>query len=131
MAHFTGSGLVVTFGGTTLTADFRSFSESEEMGLVDSSAGADTNRSYLTTLKDGKATLEIVAPAGGSAVWNAVVPGTSGTLIWAPEGTATGKNKHTVSSAIVMNRDKEMPYDNIVVIKVEFQFSGTVTDSVY
>jgi hypothetical protein len=56
--------------------------------------------------------------------------GASGTLIWAPEGTAAGKPKHQVV-AIVKNRSRSMPYDDIVEGKVEFQFSGAVTDGTY
>lgn len=130
MPEFTGSTLHLSFAGVTLSGDFRNFDPSEEIGLVDASAGADTNRTYLTTLKDGKATLEMVAQTGGTALWAAVAPGSSGTLIWAEEGTATGKPKHSCL-AIVMSRSRPVPYEDIDIINVEFQFNGAVTDTVY
>lgn len=130
MGEYTGSGLYLKFGSTVLSSDFRNFSEEEEVGLVDSSAGNDQARSYLKTLEDGNATAELVHQTGGSVVWGAVAKGASGTLEWGPEGTATGKPKHTVV-AIVQSRKKDMPYDDVVVITAEFQFSGVVTDSAY
>lgn len=130
MPEYTGKDLYLKYGTTVLSADFRNFDQEEDVGLVDASAGNDANRTYLTTLKDGKATAELVHQTGGTAVWNALAPATSGTLEWGPEGTATGKPKHSVV-AIVMSRKKVMPYEDIVVITPEFQFSGAVTDTTY
>jgi hypothetical protein len=131
MAEQTGASLYLTFGTTVLSSDFRTFNESEEVGLVKASAGSDTFESYLTTLHDGTAKVQLVYQSLGSAVWAAVKEGTSGTLIWAPEGTATGKPKHTVNTAIVKSRSKDIPYENLIVLNVDFQFSAAVTDGVY
>lgn len=129
MAEFTGKNLYVSFGGTVLSGNQRTFSANEEAGLVDASAGADVARSYLKTLEDGTATIEILGDdgAGGPTLWAAVKPGTSGSLIWAEEGNTTGQPRHTVN-ALVSSRKKDSPYDDVVVYTVEFQFSGTVTD---
>lgn len=131
MAETTGSALYLTFNGTVLSSDYRTFNESEETGLVKASAGSDTFESYLATLTDGTAKCQLVYQTLGSAVWAAVKNGTSGTLIWAPEGTASGKPKHTVTNAIVKTRSKDVPYENLIVLNVDFQFSSAVTDGVY
>lgn len=120
----------IKFGSTVLSNDFRSFNPTEDVNLVDASAGNDANRTYLTGLKDGKATAELVSQTGGSALWAALAPGTSGTLEWGPEGTVAGKQKHTVN-AIVMNRERSMPYAELEVLKFDFQFSGAVVDGTY
>lgn len=130
MAEYTGSTLYLTFGSTVLSGDYRNFDDNEEIGLVDASAGSDANRTYLTTLKDGKATVELVAQTGGTPLWDAMMIGSANTLTWAPEGTATGKQKHSVN-AIVMNRKRSHPYDDIVAMTFDLQFSGAVTDTVY
>jgi hypothetical protein len=130
MAGITGSALYLTFGGVVLDTDYRSFSDSEEIGTVDQSAGADTNRTYLTTLKDGTASATIVVQSGDTATWAAVVPGTGGTLNWAPEGTTAGDPKSYVW-AIVTSREKSMEYADLVVADISWQFSGAVTDSTY
>lgn len=120
----------IKFGSTVLSTDMRAFDPEEEIGLVDGTAGVDAARTYITTVKDGKATLELLA-AGGTTVWAAVVPGTSGTLEWGDEGTAAGKPKHSVN-AIVQKRKRTTPYDDVVVYSVDFQFSGAaVTDGTY
>lgn len=132
MAEFIAgqASVFIKFGSTTLSQDYRTFSAPEDVSLVDASAGNDTNRTYLAALKDGKASIELVPQAGGTAIWNAVAPGTSGTLEWAPEGTATGKQRHYVT-AIVMSREPSFPYADLPIYKVDWQFSGAVTDTVY
>lgn len=130
MAEYTGSGMYAKFGSTVLSTRYKSFENSEEVGLVDHSAGADTARTYLKTLEDGTATLELLAEAGGSALWTAVDIGTEGTLEWAEEGTASTKQKHTANS-IVKNRRRTTVHDDVVKLTIEFQFSGAVTDSAY
>lgn len=132
MAEYVGSSLYLKFGTTELQGDFRSLSVTETIDIVDASAGSDTHRTHLGTLESGQASVELVDQAVGTAVWAAVDIGTSGTLEWGPEGTATGKPKHTVT-AIVTNRAKEIPYDDIVTLTVDFEFSDAsgVVDTVY
>lgn len=130
MAEYTGKDLFLSFGGTVLSSDFRTFEPEETIKKVDATAGSDANATYLYTVKDGKATCQLVAQTGGSTLWTQLIPGTSGTLIWGEEGTATGKQKHSVL-ANVDRRAKSEPYDGIVVINVDFQFNGAVTDTAY
>lgn len=133
MAEYTGNDLYLSFNGTVIHADFRTFSTSEQIDLVDASAGADVAKTYLTALEDGTASLTLLDQTGGTAAtaaWQLMDKGTEGSLIWGPEGTATNKPKHYVN-AIVSSRDRSMPYDNVVELTFEFQFSGVVTDTVY
>jgi len=130
MAGITGSGLYLKFGDTVLDTDYRAFSPSEEIGVVDQSAGSDTSRTYLTTLKDGKASVTIVIQAGDTTTWGAVDIGTEATLEWGEEGTDAGDPKHTVN-AIVTSREKSMEYADLIVADVAFQYSGDVADDTY
>jgi hypothetical protein len=130
VAEFTGKNLVVTFGGTTISGNQRSFSVEEEAGLVDASAGNDPARTYLKTLEDGTATLEVLAQDDSTAIWAACRQGTSGSLVWGEEGNGVGNPRHTVP-AVVSSRKKDMPYDDVVVMTFEFQFSGLVVDDTY
>jgi len=130
MPEMTGSALYIKFGTTVLSADFRTFDPDENIDFVDASAGADTNKTYLALLKDGTVSVGLVAQTGGSLLWTAIAPGTSGTLEWGEEGTATGKQKHTVL-ALVKGRKRTEPYDGLIVITADFQFNGAVTDGVY
>lgn len=133
MAQYTGSALVVQFKGTIVSTRYKSFKTKEDIDLSDQSAGADTNKTYLTALKDGDAALNALDVAGGTAataVYNLCVPGAEGTLEWAPEGTATGKPRHYVN-ALAKKREKNHPFDDVVELDVDFQYSGAVTDTVY
>lgn len=127
-----GTAGYIKFGSTVLSTDERNFEPEEEMGQVDASAGNDASRTYLNTLKDGRATLELVLQTGGTAIWNALKPGTSGTLEWGEEGTAGGKPKHTVL-ANSQRRRRSLPYDGVAIANVDFQFSdaNAVVDGTY
>ena len=127
MAQYTGEALIVSFKGTTITTRFRSLKVSDEADMVDQSAGNDTNKGYLPRLLDGDAQLEVLDVAGGTAATDVsilCVPGASGTLIWQPEGTATGKPKHTVATALVKTQEVEYPYDDVAKLTISFQFGA-------
>jgi len=130
MAGSTGSALYLLWDGTQLETDYRAYSASEEIGMVDQSAGADTNRTYLTELKDGTASATIVIQAADTTTWGTIVPGTEGTLEWGEEGTAAGKPR-SYGNAIVKSREKSMEYADLIVGDVEWQFSGAITDTTY
>lgn len=130
MAGITGKNLYCKFGSTTLNTDYRAFSSSETGGVADISAGADTNRTYLATLKDGTASVSILMQASDTATWAAVAPTTGGTLEWAPEGTTATYPRH-YAYAFVLSRDMAIAWTDEVVADVAFQLSGTVTDTTY
>jgi hypothetical protein len=133
MAQYTGKDLYVSFDGQVVGARFRSLKTKEEIDLKDQSAGSDVAKTYLNALEDGDAQLEFLDVAGGTAataLWQVCDKGAEGDLIWAPEGTASGKPKHTVN-AIVKTREREFPYDDVVSGTITFQFSGAVSDSAY
>jgi len=122
MAEYSGTNLYLKFGSTVLDGDYRRFDVKETMDLVDASAGSDTGTTHVTTLTNGQATLELVDQTGGTALWAAVANGTSGTLEWGPEGTASTKPKYTVT-AIVSERARSVGYNDVVTLNVNFQFS--------
>ena len=129
MPGMTGIAGWIKFGSTVLSTDYRAFSPTETGDVVDASAGADTGRTYLTTLKDGTATASLALQTGaGTLIWNAVAPLTDDTLWWAEEGSSAGKQIHSVW-AIVTERRKSMGYADLVMADVTWQFSGAVSDS--
>lgn len=132
MAAVAGSALFLQFGDASniLDTDFRAFSVTETGGVVDGSAGADTSRTYLTTLKDGTATATIIIQTADAAGWLIVVPGTRGTLLWSEEGSSTGGPFNHVQ-AFVTERRKSASYADLVVADVTWQFTSAVTASTY
>jgi hypothetical protein len=129
--RYTGQNLYAEFicsaGTIALSGDQRSLTVDREVDVVDVSAGSDTDKSYLATLKDGTAEIEVMDQASVAATGlEAAMPeGTSGTLIYAPQGTASTKPKRGFV-AIVQSLSVEYPYSDAVVYTISFQKSGTL-----
>jgi len=125
--HYTGKNLYITFGGTVVSGDQRTLSKNGSVDTVDTTAGADTDKSYALTLRDATFDITILDNGGdGSAVRAALHEGNSGTLIYAPEGTAAGKPKYECY-AHVTSFNTAFPYDGEVEFQVSLQKSGTWT----
>lgn len=129
--RYVGKDLYATFicsaGTIVLTGDQRSLSVDRDADTVDITAGNAGDKSYLATLKDGTAEIEVLDQAGTTATsFEAAMPeGTSGTLIYAPQGTATTKPKRGFA-AIVKSVSVEYPYADVVSYRISFQKSGSV-----
>lgn len=123
-----GSAAYISFNGVAVQADYRAFNVEETIDTVDKTAGSETDKSYIPTLKDGTAEL-VYAYAGsaGTAISTNFQVGTQGTLLYGAEGTATGKPKGGWANAIVVGHSKPMAYNDLIVRTVKFQKSGTAT----
>ena len=135
MAEFiAGPTMVLSWiwsGGTTsLAGDYRTCSWNPSVAFVDSSAGSDTHVGRLTALKDATASVTLVAQTAGTAINAALAPGVAGTLIIAPEGTASGKRKITFP-CYSDGATYEHPYADIVAISFGFTGNGAHTDGAY
>ena len=126
MAEYTGKDLVIKWGGTVISGDQRTFTVSDTAELVDATAGADARKVWLTGPTDGEASASILAGTAGTANYNALAPGQSGTLFWAPEGTAAGKQTWT-ALAVSTGRSMDIPYNDVVVMNPTWKLSGAVT----
>lgn len=131
MAAFKGKDLDVkwidTSGTVSLNGDFTAFDYTPSVDLLDQTAGADTNKTYITGVKDGKASLTALLQAGtasgGTVAFSRVYEGAEGTVIWSPEGTAATKPKYTMP-VIAMGAAFTYPFNALVEAKVEFQQNG-------
>jgi hypothetical protein len=130
MAEYLGSVGYLSFGGTVLTTACRSFDVQREAALFDASVNAGGYREYIVSQTDGKAVVELLAQASDTATPAALVPGTTGTLIWGRDGSAGGKQKMSVV-AIVTGYDESFPYDDLAVINADFQFTSSVTSTTF
>lgn len=134
MPEFSGSALVVQWihpsGTVALTADSRSLSIEPTVKLYTATAGSDADEVYLSGIKDAKISWSGVAQTSGTALEDALVEGTSGTLIVGPEGTASGKRKYTIP-AFSMGLQVNIPYDNVVELSCDWQKTGAMTRGTY
>jgi len=132
MATITGKDLYLTWiysGGTVvLSGDYTQFTDTPSVELLDESAGSDEYRTYVPRLKDSSYAFSARHQSGGSALKTALSAGNSGTLIYHPEGTASGKSKSTIP-AISQGAALNFPYANLVEISCTFQGNGAVTDA--
>ena len=126
-SRYTGKDLYVEFAGAILTGDQRTFSISKSADTAEKTAGSEEAKSYIATLDDATASMELL-DAGGTLLshWGIDV-GTEGTLSWAPKGSASG-NPLRRAVAIVTGVDEEWPYDDMVTISLNWQLSGTFLD---
>jgi hypothetical protein len=134
MTAYAGKNLYVGWihsGGTVvLTGDFRKFDFTPSVDLYDQTAGADEDKTRIVGVKDGQANFSGVMQQDGTAITNALVEGTEGTLVIGPEGTATSKQKITFP-AISMGAKLDIPYNNVVDISCNFVKNGAKTDGVF
>jgi hypothetical protein len=127
MAKLTGKNLFVSFGGTTLSSSQRSFDTTFEQEQADVTAGADDFRNFSNTVKMVEAETEIVVQehaSGGSALFAALTLGGQGTLLWGPEGTATGKPKFGFYATLT-ERSQQLAYDDAYILTCKFTMAGT------
>src|SRR5689334_12915183 len=103
MARHIGKNAVIQFGSTVLTPDYRTFKQAGSADLIETTAGADSIKSYIVGATDGGVDLEMVKD--GTTIWNAVAPGTEGTLSIGSEGTTGGLPK-TSGKAVVTKREQ-------------------------
>lgn len=135
MTAYVGNNLDVKWidasGTVTLNGDQTLFDYAPSIDLVDQTAGADTNKTYLTTLKDGKASLTAYLQAGtasgGTLTFSRVYEGAVGTIVYSPEGTAATKPKYTLP-VIAMGAAFSYPFAGNVEAKVDFQQNGARTE---
>lgn len=91
-----------------------------------------TYHTYFGGLGDGKITLGGIYESGVGGVRDVVqdVVGTNVTLIYGPEGNATGKPKTTVT-VLVTSYQETAPVADMITWKSECQPSGAPTDSTF
>ena len=134
MPAFFGKDLVVTWtslaGTITMNTDFQTFQYDPSIAYADQTAGNDTSVTRLPGLKDGKAVYKGLLQAGTLPAWGtALAPGTFGTIVFQPEGTAAGKFAGTIP-AYVDTLSTPFVYNALVEANVSWLQSGDYTKGV-
>ena len=123
----TGQNAYITWvwsaGTIDLATDYRSVSIKENTDTAETTAGADTHKTYLPTIKSATIDYSGLFPAGGTALYTALAAGVQGTLTVAPEGTASGKVSKAYP-AICMGATYDTPYADVVTVNCTFQSNG-------
>ena len=135
MSAFAGSAMslqwIHTGGTVTLETDFRSFSWTPTLNFIDATAGADTYEELLASYGTGvEIPVSLVLQEDGTALLSALDRQTAGTLVYGPEGTATGKVKYTIP-ATSSGPQFSQPFDDIVEVTANFRQTAVETRSAF
>lgn len=132
MAHYSGSALYIKWiyasakglaaAGTVEPAtDYRSLTVNRGLKTIDTTAGSDQYEGHIQSHRSANGQITFIAENGsGTAFRKAFYEGAYGTLEWAPEGTATGKPKHSIKCSIE-KMDETIPYDNAVEFTINWK----------
>lgn len=129
MPAFTGRNMYLAWiysGGTvTLQGDERTVNWTPSTDLAEATAGTDTRKQRLATTKDIMCSVSGRQQAGtvGNALEDALDAGVQGTIIFGPEGTATGKRRFT-ASAFSGGFKSSYKYADITEFSVDFSGDG-------
>ena len=126
MAVHKGSEGVIK-GGANTVAEVRSYSLEESADVVEKTAMGDSSRSYLSTLTQFTASVEVFFDETDTAQ-TALSVGSTVILEVYPEGTSTGDTYYN-GSAIVTGFTKSASFDGLVEASITLQGSGGLTTS--
>lgn len=126
MTKYSGSDLVMTFGGTTISDHGASLDVDEDHATPDVTAFGDDDGEYIASgVTHRKASFAGFDDSAGT-VYAAVAPGTPGTLLIYPQGNVTGYPRRSVN-ALVTKRKRGFKIGDKVALSVEFQMDGVLT----
>lgn len=132
--YVAGSTMVLQWiysGGTiSFAGEQRSVAWTPSVETIDTTAGSDTVRTYISSFKSATASLALVDQTNAAGTASALDAGVRGTLVIGPEGTATGKRKITFP-CMSQGAKYTWPYDGIAEISCDFVATSAYTDSTY
>lgn len=127
MPEYTGANMYFAWvysGGTvTLHADERTVNLNPSMDFAETTAGSDPRKTRLATIADIAVSFAGVAQTGGTVLEDALAPGTEGTILFGPEGTALGKRKHVVG-AFSQGAKFALKYADVTEITCDWMGNG-------
>lgn len=132
--YVAGSTMVLQWiysGGTiSFAGEQRSVAWTPSVETVDTTAGSDTVRTYISTFKSATASIAFVDQTNAAGTASALDAAVRGTLVIGPEGTATGKRKITFPS-MSQGAKYTWPYDGIAEVTCDFIATGAYTEGTY
>lgn len=136
MAKYSGKALKILWTPTSdtqkdISGKYRSFDVNETTKLAQVTSQESAYEEYVAIgIIDSKVSYQALDTDDEVNPFSYVKGGQTGVLEWAPAGNTSGKPKR-YANAIVQSRKVNFPYDNAVVLNVEFQITGLVTETTY
>lgn len=128
---YSGKDMYASFAGTSVAGFGRSLEVSQQATDIDVSTYGSVDQEFIAGPVGRSATLEVLDDSDSSTVRQKFGPGSTGTLIWGPQGSGSGKPKFVVGTAVVTEANISYPYDDAVVISVTLRLSGSVQETTF
>lgn len=129
MAKYTGKDMVIRFGTLNVSGQGRSLEISQQADDIEVTTYGSTDKEFITGFTERSATLEILDDNGSSAIRDALKPGSTNSLTWYPQGTASGKPVRSVGTCVITEANESYPYDDAVVISTSLRLNGNPSES--
>ena len=129
MATHLGKEGTVQVGSNSI-AEIRGFSIDETIDTVEDTSMGDSSKSYLASIKDFSGSVDVIYDETDTNGQTALSVGSSVTLNFAPEGTASGDVKLT-GTAIVTGKSITSSFDGLVESTITVQGTGGLTTTTY
>ena len=127
MTKYTGNGMALDWDGDAIT-DIVSVEINEGAATYDTTVVGESAETHLPGKTNGQCTLNLLDGADGT-IFSYFVPGTSRSVVFYPQGNASGKPKRTFM-ATVTGRQRPVSHNAATPITVTFQINGAITDTV-
>lgn len=102
-----------------LDVDYRNFSWSQSLNEIDATAGDDDWEYFVNSFSRGEVTISILA--GASSTY--LVPGSFGSLVYGPKGSAS-TNREVTLPVKLMSVDEVQGYADVATLDLTFRQTG-------
>jgi len=116
--------------GSNAIGEIRGFSIDETIDTVEDTSMGDASKSYLASIKDFSGSVDVLYDEADTNGQVALAVGSSVTLNFAPEGSASGDVKLT-GTAIVTGKSITSSFDGLVESTITVQGTGGLTTTTY
>ena len=116
--------------GSNAIAEIRGFSIDETIDVVEDTSMGDSSKTYLASNKAFSGSVDVLYDETDTNGQTALSVGSSVTLNFAPEGTASGDVKLT-GTAIVTGKSVTSSFDGLVESTISVQGTGGLTTGTY
>ena len=125
MATHKGSEGLVKVGSATV-AEVKSYSLEESADTIETTSMGDAARTHLSSLTSFSGSVDCMWDETDTNGQTALAVGSTVTLLWYPEGSATGATYYS-GSVIVTGKNITGSFDGLVEASIAVQGSGAIT----
>jgi len=112
--------------GSNAVAEIRSYSLDETADTVEDTSMGDAARTYIASLTTFSGSIDVFWDETDTNGQVALSVGSSVTLKWYPEGTASGDTYYT-GTALVTGKNISASFDGMVEASISVQGTGAIT----